>query len=197
MRDRKIMRVASLKTKLSILLDYVDEWRARAGSREAVALSIVEVHVGLGMNEIPKMEFSQRGDAFTRGKNAADRIFRWLDDKTKDGTLMPANFETSILAAMPEDLRVAYLNDVLAPLGLVVEPVVACSDRQLDGVQHLVAVSRESSEATSALAEVVSAPTLHNLRNAERELADADGAIQKARGAIRVATAQARPQAVR
>lgn len=191
------MRVASQKTRLAILLDYVDEWRTRAGSREAVALCIVEAHIALGLNDVPRMEFSQTGDAFTRGKNAADRIFRWLDDRTKESTLMPANFETSILAAMPEDLRIACMNDLLAPLGLIVQPADAGGEGLLNGISHLVAVGRESSEATAALAQVVAVPSIENLRWADRELAEADVAIRGARGAIRLATEKARPKAVR
>lgn len=36
----------------------------------------------------------------------ADRVFRWLDDGTKDTNLVPANFVPSILAALPTDLKV-------------------------------------------------------------------------------------------
>lgn len=177
------MRIESHKSKLATLLNYVGEWRKREGSRETVAQLIVEAHIALGNNNLPKMEFDTHGDTFTVWKNAADRIFRWLDDATKDTNFMPANFEDSILAAMPEDLRLAYLNDWLGRFGMKAKGIYG---EQVEGcaVHHLKTLSKESAEATSAMADLLDGGTESELARADRELADQEEAARKARAYV-------------
>lgn len=177
------MRNASQKTKLAHLMAYVDKWRERVGSREAVAVAIVEAHVAAGFNSRAKLHFETSGDTFTRAKNAADRIFRWLDDKTKDGNFMPANFEDSILLAMPEDLRLAYLNDWLRQFGMAAKGVHEAIDAICPS-QALPGVIKESSEATFAMASLSDEPSIAELDAADREFAEAIEAMRKGRAAI-------------
>lgn len=178
------MQLNSQKTKLAHLMHYVDLWRERMGSREAVAVAVVEAHVAAGFNARSKLQFETSGDTFTRAKNAADRIFRWLDDKTKDGNFMPANFEDSILLALPDDLRLAYLNDWLGQFGMRARGI---HEGAADGcaVTHLKAVSKESAEATSAMADLLDGDTPAELDAADRELAEQEEAVRKARAYIR------------
>src|SRR5690606_35127354 len=178
------MQVKSQKTKLALLAHYVDQWRERAGSRETVAVAIVETHVGAGFNTRAKLHFDTQGDAFTLAKNAADRIFRWLDDKTKDGNFMPANFEDSILLAMPQDLRLGYLNDWLAGIGMKAKGIETVEESGCP-VEHLKSISKESAEATSALAELLDGDTEAELARADRELAEQEEAVRKARAYVR------------
>lgn len=178
------MRNASQKTKLALLMTYVDLWRERVGSREAVAVAIVETHIAAGFNVRPKLNFDTQGEAFTLAKNAADRIFRWLDDKTKDGNFMPANFEDSILLAMPEDLRLAYLNDWLRPFGMAAkglyeEATELCPNKLLP---HVI---KESSEATFAMASLTENASVAQLDEADREFAEAIEALRKGRAALK------------
>ena len=147
------MQVKSQKTKLALMAHYVDQWRERAGSRETVAVAIVETHVAAGFNTRAKLHFDTQGDAFTLAKNAADRIFRWLDDKTKDGNFMPPNFEDSILLAMPEDLRLGYLNEWLRLFGMAAKGLHDSSESATPS-QLLPGLIKESSEATLALASL-------------------------------------------
>lgn len=178
------MQVRSQKTKLSILAHYVDLWRIKAGSRETVAVAIVEAHIAAGFNTRAKLSFDTQGDAFTLAKNAADRIFRWLDDKTKDGNFMPLNFEDSVLAAMPADLRLAYLNEWLSSFGMKAKGI---NSDAVDGcaVQHLKAVSKESAEATAAIADLLDGGTEAELAKADRELAEQEEATRRARSYVR------------
>lgn len=177
------MRTESQKTKLAHLMTYVDMWRERVGSRESVAVTIVEAHVAAGFNSRAKLQFDTQGDAFTLAKNAADRIFRWLDDKTKDGNFMPANFEDSVLLAMPADLRLAYLNDWLGQFDMRAKGI---NGEAGDGcvVSHLKAVSKESAEATSAMADLLDGDTPAELDAADRELAEQEEAVRRARAYI-------------
>lgn len=174
------------KTRIATLLEYVDKWRhAMDWSRETVCTQIVEAHYRIGADRLTQVKFEQGGDAFTIQKNNADRIYRWLDDKTKDKNLLCANFEQSILAAMPADIRMACLNELLAPLGLVVRGVDVQKPGTLNATMHLVKVARESSEAQGAMAELIDGATPAELAKADRELAEAEEAIRVARAAVR------------
>lgn len=178
------MRNESQKTKLAHLMAYVDKWRERAGSREAVALAITEAHIAAGFNTRAKLHFDVAGDPFTRAKNAADRIFRWLDDKTKDGNFMPANFEDSILQAMPEDLRLAYLNEWLRQFGMVAKGRFDdAPDVCLTGL--LPGVIKEVSEAKFALASMPAEPSEKALDDADREFSEAIEELRKTQAVIR------------
>jgi hypothetical protein len=178
------MRNESQKTKLALLLEHVDKWRERAGSREAVAMEIVEAHVAAGFNVRAKLQFDTQGDTFVRAKNAADRIFRWLDDKTKDGNFMPVNFEDSILLAMPEDLRLSYLNAWLCQFGMTAKGLHVEEDNTHPS-RFLPGLIKESSEAKLAIASMPAEPSPQDLDNADRELSEAIEKFQKTRAAVR------------
>lgn len=186
------MRTESQKTKLAILMEYVDRWRVRAGSREAVAMAIVEAHTGAGFNTRAKLQFDTQGDAFTLAKNAADRIFRWLDDKTKDGNFMPVNFEDSILLAMPEDLRHGYLNAWLRSFGMQAQGihVADCGDSDLS--QYLPTMIKEGAEAKLALAGISDNPSVSELDAADQEFSEAIEAFSKSQAALRAKRATLR-----
>lgn len=178
------MQVKSQKTKLSILAHHVDQWRMRAGSRETVATLIVEAHIAAGYNTRAKLHFDTQGDAFMLAKSRADRIFRWLDDKTKDGNFMPPNFEDSILLAMPADICMAYTNEWLGGLlGLSVQAIGVVLD-QFDASAHFASVSKEGAEAIVSMAKVVANPTPANIASAAVELSEAETTIHVAREAL-------------
>lgn len=178
------MRHESHKTKLATLMHYVDQWRTRAGSREAVAVAIVEKHRELGLDAATGIRFEKNGDAFTLAKNAADRIFRWLDDKTKDTSLMPANFEQSVLAAMPDDLRLMYLNELLSPLGLSVRPHISCFGDEFELVGRAHASHKETSEAVTALLALASDSSPKGLLMALKETTEAITELKANQAAI-------------
>lgn len=108
------------KTLIAILRDYVEEWRKANGwSRESVAAEIVTAHAALGAPRTTGIVFDPpTRDTFERMRVNADRIFRWLDDVTKDRNHLPANFIPSILYALPLPMRMHAVDDVLRQLGL-------------------------------------------------------------------------------
>lgn len=189
------MRTESQKTKLAILMEYVDRWRIRAGSREAVAMAIVEAHTGAGFNTRAKLQFDTQGDAFTLAKNAADRIFRWLDDKTKDGNFMPVNFEDSILLAMPEDLRLGYINAWLRNFGMQAKGLHAGECDGSDLSRYLPSMIKEGSEAKLALTSISDNSSISELDAADQEHAEAIEAFRKSQAAIRAKRATLKAKA--
>ncbi|KAF1042388.1 MAG: hypothetical protein GAK35_02761 [Herbaspirillum frisingense] len=174
-------------TLISIVAAYVDMWRKRIdASRETVAVLIVEAHERIAGPANTGIRFEPpTQDSFTRSRVMAERIFRWLDDRSKDSNLLPINFLLSILVAMPADIRLRCINDMLAPLKLVAGSMDADLAGDMDAVRHLAAVAKESAEAIGALGLVVAAPTLPAMEAAVRELDEAIESKRSARRALR------------
>lgn len=118
-----VMQRATHPSPIGIFRDHIEAWRRdNRWSRETVADQIVQAHIRIGGPSFTGIAFEPpTTDTFERMRVNADRIFRWLDDTTKDRNLLPFNFQLSIIAALPEDRRVVLLNDLLNPLGLHVE----------------------------------------------------------------------------
>lgn len=115
-----VMQRATHPSPIAIISDHVEAWRRdNSWSRETVADMIVQAHIRIGAVAWTGKAFEPpTTDTFERMRVNADRVFRWLDDHTKDKNLLPFNFFWSVLAALPEDRRILLVNDLLAPLGL-------------------------------------------------------------------------------
>lgn len=111
------------KTAISLLRDAISAWRRSFNwSRETVTEEIVIAHERIGGNCTTGIVFDASRadrDETDRRKVNADRVFRWLDDESKDTNLLPTNFLPSILAALPAERRIEVVNAILAPCGLV------------------------------------------------------------------------------
>lgn len=115
-----VMQRATHPSPIAIIRDHIDAWRRdNRWSRETVADLIVQAHIRIGGPVFTGITFEPpTTDTFERMRVNADRVFRWLDDSTKDKNLLPFNFLWSVIAALPEDRRVLLANDLLAPIGL-------------------------------------------------------------------------------
>lgn len=180
------MRHVSHKTRIAIILEHVDAWRtANNWSRETVCEHIVEAHYKFGFDKLTQVNFDRTGDLATIWKNNADRIYRWLDDKSKDRNFLCSNFEDSILAAMPADRRMALLNDIYSKFDLVVRGAEEKQTDTFNATAHLVNVARETSEATAAMASLVDGVTPAKLASADKELSEAEEALRAAHAELR------------
>lgn len=179
------MRNESQKTLIAVLLEHVNAWRRLEGwSRETVAQAIVEAHEAIGGPALTGIRFDKSNpDVFARQKAAADRIFRWLDDASKDSNLLPANFIPSILAAMPVTVRMSALNDLLRPFLLVAWPMDTAGGA-LDAPLMLKTLVKEQGEAAGAVADLVDGVTQEELLRASKELSDAISTASTMRAAI-------------
>lgn len=131
-------------------------WRMRVGgSREAVAAHIVARHETLGLDRSGDVHFDPpaRTDA-ERLRLNTERIFRWLDDDSKGGDLLPLNSLPAVLAALTLDLRLRLADALLAAAGLRVE-ALGSGDGVLGPGRLLQRVVRENAEAAATMAEVV------------------------------------------
>ncbi|MGI4935543.1 MAG: hypothetical protein ACRYF5_02180 [Janthinobacterium lividum] len=173
------------QTWIATLCEFVDVWRKRDGMSQATVVDlIVRAHDAIGGEANTGIGFVANGDEYNRMKANMDRVFRWLDDKSKDKNLLPANFIPSILSSMPVDIRMACLNKMLSPIGFAVCGITATSG-QFNGMHHLVSMTKEHSEAVAALADVIEAPTPAKIDHAIRENADLMEAARLADVALR------------
>jgi hypothetical protein len=167
-------------TLITSLRGAVNAWRKREGwSREAVAQEIADQY-GQGEGElITGLKFLNHGntpDAYARAHANAERIFRWLDDETKDTNLLPANFIPFILQIIPMDLRIECVNEFLEPAGLAVQVVGHGADADLLGA--LKRMYKETGDANSAAVSLLDGATPEELRIAQREFTEAIAAFQ-------------------
>lgn len=174
------------QTLIGILRDEVAEYRrTNRLSRETVASDIVEAHEAIGADAATGIRFEPRTtDTFERTKVNADRIFRWLDDSTKDSNLMPANFLVSALAGLPEEVRRRVLDRFLAPLGFAVRAMDAATGEAAFSASVATELMREQNEAAIAMTGLLDGYSEAELSNAHREVSEAIDAGIKARALI-------------
>lgn len=188
-------------TLISIIRAGVSEWRKREDwSREAVVQAIVDTHERMGGPKATGIKFDPATrDVFERAKVNADRVFRWLDDDSKDSTLLPTNFLQSILGAMPMDIRMHCLHEFLLPLGIVPASLEVAGNGDFDASTHLNEMIKEGAEATMALVGVKPGAPLAVLENARKEVGDAQESHSRAARALdsAIAHAKAGPNKIR
>lgn len=163
-----------------ILRTEIEAWR-RANtitcmSREAFAAMVMEAHQALGGEAATGVEFTFSGDTYTQAKKAAQKLFRWLD---ADGTL-PAGMVQSILHALPMDVRLDVLNQMLCPMGISARAADCDSSTDLDVPRHLRAVMKEAGEAQMALVNLGPNASDTDLLGAHKELTEAAQACENA-----------------
>ena len=168
------------KTWVAIISDHVDAWRRSTGmSRESVAEIIISEYQLINKSRLPGIkDFSDDKkhdiDAnFEARRVNADRIFRWLDDRTKDSTLLPTNFIPSVLCAMPDDYRVRCVNELFMQIGFCAQVLNRNSSNQEEtALNHLQQIMKEGGEAELAVSRLVAGETLDDLVKAEKEIAE-------------------------
>jgi len=156
-------------------------------SREAVAVCVTEAHEALGAEAVTGIGFdSANKDCYTRAKSAAQKLYRWLGGDDEQEAKLPANMLPSILAAMPMEGRLSFLNQWLCQLGIEARSVGCHVGERLDVSTHLRSVMKESGEAQLALVSLPSTATHAELLAAHNELVEAAQANERAACALMV-----------
>lgn len=174
----------SSHTWIATIRDAVEAWRKQQGwSRETAAQMIVEAHEREGLHRVSGIVFDpQTRDTYERMKVNADRIFRWLDDVTKDNNLLCANFIPSILAALPSDLRMHLVDDLLRGHGMACRMVATESDESPIGMLRSMMI--ESSEAQQAVAALLDGEDPGELEHAQHQIAEAREVLRNAQNMV-------------
>lgn len=161
------MRNETRVTLISRLAACVDDWRKSANmSQHTVVDEIVKAHERIDGPAATGIRFEHNADEFNRMHANSQRVWRWLDDKSKDTNLLPVNFLPSILAAMPHDIRYAFLAEMLAPLGVRVA-LAEHSDEDELNFDHVVDLHLETVNAVQLISLAQKEPTEANLMKAE------------------------------
>lgn len=162
------------ESTLKTLARHIDKWQDRTPvSQEAIADDIVKAHElfdpecksGVRFNPQSKTESD-------RLKANHSKIWRWLDDRSKDTNLMPVNFLQSMLVAMPADLRVSFLNEFLSPLELQVTAAEG-GDHVEICMNHVIETVKESGEANHFIAKLMVNQDLPTLKHTHKEVDEA------------------------
>lgn len=173
------------QTWIAILAAAINQWkRENDWSRETVADQVVQAHVNNSSHLLTGITFDLKGsgDEFRRQHTNANKLFRWLDDFTKDNNLLPANFIGSILQALPMPIRQRTVNVLLADLGLTARPVVTAEPMQpLDMLRHIM---QETSDVTAAYADLVDGIDPGELNQALEATISSIAALTRAKGVI-------------
>lgn len=186
------MKSIPRKSWIRVLRDAFDLWRIREGLNEqSVADRVAEVHHGRGFAAETGVSFHPVSGSADRAARAlrtnAQKLFRWLDDESKDTNLLTVNLLRSTLAALPMDLRLRAAGRMLAEVDLAVSPLTPAEPASR--VALLADLARESGEGIAAFAglcepSALAQADLDALIAVDSELAEAQAALAKSRDAV-------------
>lgn len=160
MAENIVMRQAPHgRTWIAIIRDHLDAWRRENHwSRETLVQQIVDAHERLGFERLTGLRFEPgTTDAFGRMKINAERVYRWLDDHSKDKNLLGANLLPSILAGLPLDRRLALADELLRTVDLgarELDVVGAMHEEETAAILHFRDVTRATAATQEALADL-------------------------------------------
>lgn len=176
------------ETPIGALRNALHAWRQRERwSMETLATVVVEHYYASGFDRVWLVEFQQPGrgsDAARVMKTNAERLGRWLDDQTKDCTLLPFNLLPVLLSALPADLRLQCAVELLLPVGLDVS-LRAGEVVQASHASVLACLAKEAGEGLAAFALLADQMGPQELKQALVELEESSQAHVRALGHIR------------
>ncbi|MXR37243.1 hypothetical protein [Craterilacuibacter sinensis] len=190
------MKANPHQTWISVLRDHVGAWRQRKRwSNETVAAEIVESYYQLGFDAVWLVDFHRAGpciDPVTVMKTNNQRLVRWLDDQSKDTSLLPANMVPLVLLALPLDLRLSAATEMLSRVGLSVGLRVMGNQAQAHA-PLMTRLAREAGEGVAAFASLGEQLDVERLKSAELELEQAAAEIQHSLSFVRNQLVQVSP----
>ena len=161
-------------------------------TRFALAIDVVAAVERLGLSEVLAAEgisFASTQDVHNDARINAQKLFRWLGQYEGQHPQVDRLFhvEQALVAALPEHLRVQYLNDVFGCTGVTV-----IADRMSDGhVLHVAdmaaSLTKENAEAQVAVIHLGEEPKREQLVAAHRELKESAATTQASMAALELA----------
>lgn len=161
-------------------------------TRFALAIDFVTAVERLGLSEVLAAEgisFASSQDVHNDARINAQKLFRWLGQYEGQHPQADRLFhvEQALVAALPEHLRVQYLNDVFGCSGVTV-----IADRMSDGhVLHVAdmaaSLTKENAEAQVAVIHLGCEPKREQLVAAHRELKESAATTQASMAALELA----------
>jgi len=187
------LQIRPQETPIGAVRNALHVWRQRKRwSMETLAAEIVEHYYTSGFDGVWLVEFQQPlpgCDAARVMKTNAERLARWLDDQTKDSTLLPFNLLPVLLSVMPADLRLQCAVELLLPVGLDVS-LRAGEAVQVSHACVLAGLAKEAGEGVAAFALLAERMGPHELKQALVELEESSQAHLHAVSHIRALLGQ-------
>ena len=175
-------------TRYSLIQNYINRWLGLPGlTRTILTDRVVTAFNDLHLDHI----LNDHGVKFktTNCMNCeepmrvnAQKFFRWLGFKGEQyqSEEKILHLEPAIVAAMPNDIKIAYLNEVYAGTGVYIG-VRQGDEPDLEGngggcIYKMVAsITKENSEAQVAVVQLGSNPTADQIKETYRELKESAG----------------------
>lgn len=166
----KCMRDLPHKTVLGVARDALHAYRMRRGlTNGGLAIDLVDFYRQGGWRGVWPIEFQESRDAGRDAATNSERIWRWLDDQTKETNLLPVNLLPVLLAYLPMDLRLRCVSEMLLPLGLSVS-IAHTTETQATHAALMAGMAKEAGEGVAAFAELAEALTPEQLMRAKVEI---------------------------
>lgn len=169
------MRLEPHETVVGMLRRAYQVHQQRSGLKfEAIAADMFGLYFRMGMDRVWPLEIQQPGPGSPAGrvmKTNAERFKRWLNEEGRGRNQLPPNMLQVVLAALPADLRLMVLAEILRPVGVEVS-LAPPSDGGDDYSVVLSAVAKENGEGVAAFARLSQGHSLPALRAAEKELVE-------------------------
>ena len=166
------------RSRLDLLMVAVNRWLEHPkASRSKITAEIVQAAEDFGLTKQLANEgitFNRTDDIYNDMRVNAQKIFRWLGQYEGVHPFHDRlwHIEVAILGAMPEELRLAYLNDVYGVIGALV-----CARQQdgqnIDATRMAASLTKEQMEAQVSVIELGDRPDLWAAQTAHREVSEA------------------------
>lgn len=161
-------------------------------SRFGLAMDFVAAVDRLGLNEVLAAEginFARTDDVHNNARVNAQKLFRWLGQYEGQHPQVERLFyvEQALVAALPEHLRVQYLNDVFGCAGVTVIADSIRDGHVLRVVDMAATLTKENCEAQVAVIHLGQEPSREQLMHAHRELRESAATTQASMAALELA----------
>jgi hypothetical protein len=180
-------------SRLNLLMKAINTWlELPKVSRSALATAVVQAVDDLKLATVLAKEgitFTHSDDIYNDARVNAQKIFRWLGQYEGQHAVPERLFhvEQVILAAMPVELRVGYLNDVFGCTGVTVIADRICDGHVLHVADMAAQLTKENAEAQVAVIHLGAAPKRDDLLKAHRELKESAATTQMSMAALELA----------
>ncbi|MCU8086851.1 hypothetical protein [Shewanella sp. SM21] len=174
------------KSRLDLLMVAIHRWLEMPKvSRSIIASEIVTAANELGLMPLLANEgisFNSTSDPYNDSRVNAQKIFRWLGQYQETHAMPERLFhvEQAILAAMPQPLKLNYLNAVYGMVGVTVVADHGFSRYEINTAALAITLTKENSEAQVAVIQLGNSPSRDEVVTAYRELTESRGTTQAA-----------------
>lgn len=166
------------QSRLDTLTGCLNLW-VHMTNKQHVAASIVETLEKSGLSEALEVEgvsFIQPGeDLVDTSRKNAQKLWRWLGqyDGVETNKEKIFDLEQVIVAAMPLDLRVAYLTNIYGDTGVAISPICVTKDQRIDMARMVQVMMKEDTDAHVALMDLAQNPNEQFAQRTKNEIREA------------------------